>query len=370
MKKISQKIRLPFIFSLTILLLITSGCNKQKQNNSELSFLNSSNELDFKVLNKTSKTIFVTCFSYIKKRYHARWRWDKSPVYKLIPNATTLINIDTIPDKEDRNNIFGYLAVFESEKDAIASIYEFLHDKQKLDLDLLSKIKDQDKTVVIGVEKYGLKNDVLVTDVTQYPYKKKDKIPELDFSVKNKTGKTKLVVGFVYQNKDNIRNVWGYDKTDIVRVENDSQEWIDVDTIVDSRNRSYVRGYLGVFNEDEEQLAKDATYELLETNQKLNVGRLQNLKNKHVVIEVEKYGIMGEEIDYTIKKPNRIFAQDKPKKDLPISIPKTEIFQTEKPKSDNIKEKDSVPLHTHEETAIPAIKPKRKQKSGKYKLFK
>jgi len=259
-------------------------------------------QLDFKVQNLTQKTIYIACFSYQKRYPFTRWTWHKSPIYKIEKNTTITINISIIPDKQDRENVYGYLAVFNSEKEAQNSIYELLNDEQKITLDKIYKLKDQ--KVVINIEKYGFKGEVLDYDFV--PIEKEEvRHKELDFIVENQTGKIIFVTCFIYQIKDDMP-VWRYDKTPIKKLNPGQKAIIDVDSIAKNYDRVYVRGSLVVFDEDEEDKIKDATYELLDPKNKINLNRIILLKNKKIVIDVQKYGILGDIIDFEIKPINRI----------------------------------------------------------------
>lgn len=281
-------------------------------------------ELDFEVENSTGRTIFIVCFIYLKKRPFSRWRWDKSPTYKLENNQIVKIDLDTIPDNEDRASTFGYLGVFEDEKSANRSTFELLDDHQKIDLDLVSQLKN--KKVVIEVEKYGIAGEFYEYDFKDKT-KEKESYPELDFYAENKTGKTIFVTCFVYQKKakgswlakktkeawtfeEDARDdmsVWRFDKTPVIKLKPNQISKIDVDTIVEKRDREYVRGYLAVFDENEKDKAEKSVYELLpmDSRKKIELGRLINIKDKKVIIYIETYGIMGDFIDYVVKLPRK-----------------------------------------------------------------
>ena len=109
--------------SLAITLLVLASCGPKrtptpKPTRTRLS--TSEQELDFEVENKTGKTIYAVCFSYIKENDFARWHWDKSAIHKIPPEKTIVINVDTIPDKVDRENVFGYLDIFNTRAQAEA----------------------------------------------------------------------------------------------------------------------------------------------------------------------------------------------------------------------------------------------------------
>lgn len=280
--------------------------------------------LSVEVENVTGKTIYVACFSYIKKRALGKWRWDKSPVYKLDDNQKITLYTDKIEDNEDRSNIFGYLGVFENNEEAEDATFELLSDKKKIDLDLVEQLKD--KIVRIEIEKYGILGDFYDYDFVKIRDKNIGKIPELDFTVENKTGKPVFATCFVYEKKakgswlarktteswgtiiesrDDM-SVWRYDKTTVIKINPNEIGKIDVDTIIEQRDREYVRGYLVLFDEDEQKLADEATYELLPSSaHKIDIGRLINLKNKNITVYAERYG-SSNFIDYTVQSTQRV----------------------------------------------------------------
>jgi hypothetical protein len=310
--------------------LSKTGDQQQKQTASKTDIKKSSEgtltntKLDFEVENQTGKTVYITCFSFIKKRPFSRWRWDKSPIYKIEDNKTVIVALPTIPDEEDRNNTYGYLGVFESQKEAIDSTFELLNDNQKIDLDIIAQLHN--KKVTLQIEKYGLAGEFYDFDfkkIDEKAAKKKEikKIPKLDFYVENKTGKTIFVTCFVYEKKakgtwlakktteswntnEETRDdmtVWRFDKTSVIKIKPNETGLIDVDTIIEPRDRIYVRGYLAIFDEDEKEKADKAIYELTEQHRKLDIGKLIDLKNKKITIYTERYGITGNLIDYVIK---------------------------------------------------------------------
>lgn len=276
------------------------------------------NELDFDVENQTGKTVYVTSFVWIHRRDFGHWHWEKSNVYTLEPDATTTIDIKTVPMQEDRDKVFGYLAVFNNRKDAEDATIELTHEKHLLDLDLLMKLKG--KKVILNVERYGRKKG---KDYEFFEYDFVDKknkeatLPELDFAVENNTGKTVLVTCFVYQKKakgswiasleaKDDMTVWRFDKTPIIKLLPHQIGIIDVDPIATNRDREYVRGYLAVFDEDEEEKALNATFEVLPSKYKLTLGELARLKNRKVVLEVDEYGMQPKIIEYVPKPMSHI----------------------------------------------------------------
>ncbi len=271
-------------------------------------------ELDFQVENKTGKTIYITCFSYLHRRFFSRWRWNKSPVYKVEPNKSQVIDIISLNDALHKKNMFGYLGVFDNQEEADNAVYELLPDHKKLDLDQLIKLHE--KKVTIEIERYGFKEPFY-----DYEFLKKKglekKVPELDFYTLNNTGKIVYVCCFVYEkkakgnwiaateDKDDM-SVWRFDKTKVLKLNPNETGYIDVDTISTMRDQANTRGYLALFEEHEQKLALEATYELLESKRKLNLGLLMNMRNKIVSLEIEQYGIKEDIIDYIVKPAHKI----------------------------------------------------------------
>jgi hypothetical protein len=95
--------------------------------------------------------------------------------------------------------------------------------------------------------------------------------------------------------------VWRFDKTPVIKIKPNQTELIDVDTIIEPRDRIYIRGYLAIFDEDEKDMADKSIYELTSQQQKLDVGKLIDLKNKKISIYTQRYGIAGNLVDYVIK---------------------------------------------------------------------
>ena len=275
-------------------------------------------KLDFEVENQTGKTIFITCFSYIKRRAFTRWRWDKSDVYQLEPGQSAVVAIDDIDDARDRKNVFGYLALFNTHKAADEAVYELLSDNVQIDLDQLEKLRG--KKVVIEVEKYGAKGEFYEYDFIK---KKKEgcqtppQIESLDFPIENKTGKPVYVVCFTYEKKakgewigalggkDDMA-LWHYQKEPILKLMPGQMEMMHIAKIVKGRDQIYAQGYLAVFNENEEKLAQAATYERLSSKRRLTLGRLFQLEGKKIVLDIERYGIANNFIDYRIKPIHHI----------------------------------------------------------------
>ena len=286
------------LFLLCVTALFVTGCKQplsslQKKPNYDLSI---------KVKNITKRTLYAASFTYMKQEHVPRWRWHKTKVHTLTPGTETIIPIARFNQKKLMKSAYGVLGVFTDKPAAEKSIYELLPDENKIDLDKVHKLQDQ--TVVLGIEKYGVVGDIF--DYSFFPDELHiPDIPELDFKVENQTGKTIFATAFIYQKKENMP-IWRYDKSPVVRIENGQTALIDVDTLTNPYDRKYMRGYLAVFDNDEEDDAYQSTFQLLKTHQKVNVGLLAALRDRKVILKHQKYGILGDVIDFTIKAPRKI----------------------------------------------------------------
>lgn len=118
--------------------------------------------------------------------------------------------------------------------------------------------------------------------------------------------KTKESWSAVEDTRDDM-SVWRFDKTPVIKIKPNEIKLIDVSNITELRDKIYVRGYLAIFDEDEQASAENAIYELMPSKQKLEIGKLIDLKNKKIVVYTERYGAIGNIIDYVARpaqKPN------------------------------------------------------------------
>ncbi len=266
--------------------------------------------MSFTVQNVSGLTLYTTCFAYIKPRRFNRWRWRKSDILEIKPGQQAIVNIPTLDDPRDKHHVFGCLGVFTLRMDAENAIYESLRNEQKLDLDLLHDLAG--KKVVIGIEKYGYQELFYDYDFVETQKKTHGELPELDFFVHNKTGKPILTCGFIYSKKAKGRwlatleekddmSVWRFYKTKLLRLEPGQTGYIDVDTIFPLRDRSFVRGFLGVFDANDEEIAMKKTFESLTEKEMLDLGELTTRRGRTIILQVESYGVENDIIDFTVK---------------------------------------------------------------------
>jgi hypothetical protein len=117
--------------------------------------------------------------------------------------------------------------------------------------------------------------------------------------------KTKESWSSLDESRDDM-SVWRFDKTPIITLKDGESGIIDVDTIIEKRDREYVRGYLAIFDEEERNNAEKSVYELLEYKKRIDVGPLKNLHQKKIEIRIEQYGAFGDFLDYVIKPVKKI----------------------------------------------------------------
>ncbi len=266
--------------------------------------------LTFYIQNVSGITLYATCFSYVKLHRSQNWRWRKSEVIEIPPKSKAPCTIQFRDDFIDSRHTFAALAVFPDHAQADDVTYEILRDENKLDLDQVIEIEN--KTVQVGIERYGFREAFYDYNFVDDKEKPINLHAELDFFVQNKMGKPIFVTGFIYAKKAKGRwisaedakddmSVWRFYKTKVLRLESDQTGLIDVDSIVPQRDRSYVRGYLGVFDEENEQDAHLKTYELLSDQERISIGTLSKRQGRTIVLEVEKYGVSNDIIEFTVK---------------------------------------------------------------------
>ncbi len=140
---------------------------------------------------------------------------------------------------------------------------------------------------------------------------------ELDFEVENKTGKTVYVACFSYQPRRQLER-WHWIKSPVYEIAPYKTVTIDVDTIEEKLDRSFVFGYLGIFPTKEE--AGEAVFELLPDKQKLDLDLLTDLKGKKVTLMIERYGMKGDLLEYDFVKKGDVSAQKNERDDLVFSV--------------------------------------------------
>ncbi|MDQ5890165.1 MAG: hypothetical protein QG604_39 [Candidatus Dependentiae bacterium] len=291
--------RIHTYLGLSLLILYITGCAFDQPG---AKAAQSECTLAVKIRNITKRALYATCFAYIKKEQSPRWRWQKTNVYELIPDKDVIITIDTFKSPRSVPDALGVLGVFTTYEEADNAIYELLADANKIDLDRLQKLRD--KTVLLGIEKYGVVGDIF--DYSFVPDNAKPHaIPELDFAVENRSGKPLYATAFIYEKKEDMP-IWRYDKSPVIKIEPDQTGVIDVDTMTNQYDRKYTRGFLAIFDESEKKQAYDSTYQLLEGHQTINLGLLSALENRKVILKSQKYGIMGDVIDFVVKEPRKI----------------------------------------------------------------
>ena len=109
----------------------------------------------------------------------------------------------------------------------------------------------------------------------------------LDFTVENKTNKTIYITCFYYaKTVASVR--WEWRKTPVYKMETNKTTNVNIDYIPQKEYLDNIFGYLAVFDNLDD--AEDAIYELLPGENKVDLDKLNRLKNKNVSLYVEKYG--------------------------------------------------------------------------------
>jgi len=283
---------------LMLAVLLSTGCAIKESAKVE----STEKILSIKVRNITPRTLYASCFTFMRKEESPRWRWYKTQVYELVPSKDIVMALGSFKSRRSIPDAYGVLGLFTEYEKAENAIYELLPDENKIDLDRVNKLAD--KTVVIGLEKYGIAGDIFEYSMIPDNSPIKDTAP-LDFTVENQTGKPVYVTAFIYEKKEDMP-IWQYNKSPIVRIETGELGAVKVDAVLNTYDRRYTRGYLGVFEESERQEAFDCTFPLLKDHQRIDVGVLAALKNGNIVLKKQKYGIMGDVVDFVPKDTRKI----------------------------------------------------------------
>lgn len=244
--------------------------------------------ISFGVTNTLGRTVYVVPFAHIKRFTTDPWHWYKAPILVLEHGQTAQADLGTVPSLDDLTTVFGELRICATQKDAEDATFQLVGSSKSLDLDLLSVLNG--KTVVLHSSQYGVEGERLTYEVT--PSRWKEALPPLDFPVLNSTNEKIFVTSFFYGKEQDADDFvpWRFSKSGVYELEPGKGTVIKVEIIKDPYDWGNVRGFLGVFKENEAKKAENSTYELLIPRQKIALGPLASLGNKQVVITSQEYG--------------------------------------------------------------------------------
>lgn len=259
-------------------------------------------EIILNVKNSSGKTLYITCFAHMQKRaLLSIWRITKSDILTLENGASGKIKIECPLAQEVIKNIYGYLGVFDTIKEAQDSTFELMDDRKKLDLDLLYKIGNN--VIDLKIDKISSEKQIVEYEFTKKgaPESRKN-WQNLDFYVQNQSGKPLLIVAFMYKQEEGMikDSVWDYKKTAPFKLMPNETTLVDLESIKSKEDAMYVRGVLAIFDQDQEEKAKKITYSMLDFKRVVELDRLHNIAGKKIVLKVQKYGLKGLIPDYTV----------------------------------------------------------------------
>ena len=242
----------------------------------------------FHVVNKLGRKVYVVPFAYLKRFTTDPWHWEKAAVLELEPDQVGLVDIGSVPTADDLTTVFGCVRICDTKEEADAATYQLTLDTKKIDLDLLALLNG--KAVALHSSLYGVEGERLSYETI--PSNWKVVLPPLDFSVFNESSHPIYVTTFFYGKEQDADEFtpWRFSKSPVYKLEPQQSTLIKVETIKDPYDRGYLRGYLGVFRENEGVKAENSTYELLTPDQKKPLGPLAMLENKQVVVSSRTYG--------------------------------------------------------------------------------
>lgn len=315
------------------LLSLLAGCRREVREPLTRVQRQEMTELDFPVINQTTRTLFVTCFYWAKRDDAIVWRWYKTPIYELAPHEKTVIDFERFANEEERMEIYGWLAVFDTVVDADVATFATTPDEKKIPLGKLASLKKIEhhqlieNQVVLLEDTYEFKQDFIDYRIEPQNPEQRVHLPELDFWVENQMDAPALVNCFVYERNQGSAQ-WEYDSTEIIRIMPGERKKINITTTTDPYDWVHVHGYLGVYVEDDEhtlnqspqdaenmlrpqedQSAIDAfeqaipsvdsstdnlaeiTRTLLDQRNELILGKLSKIRGRTLVLRKRPYGL-------------------------------------------------------------------------------
>jgi hypothetical protein len=242
----------------------------------------------FHVVNKLGRPVFVVPFAYLKRFTTDPWHWEKMSILELGLDQAGLVEVGSIPTADDLTTVFGCVRICDTKQEAEDATYQLTLDTKKIDLDLLALLHG--KSIVLHSSLYGVEGERLSYETV--PSRWTVALAPLDFLVLNKSSTRMFVTSFFYGKEQDADEFapWRFSKSPVYKLEPEQSTLIKVETIKDPYDRGYLRGYLGVFGEDEASKAENSTYELLTPDQKRPLGPLALLKDKHVIVTSRAYG--------------------------------------------------------------------------------
>lgn len=137
-----------------------------------------------------------------------------------------------------------------------------------------------------------------------------DMSKSLSFRVLNKTNKHVFVKCF-YWMRNKSEGPFRWDNTDVYELKPSETKLIMIDDIPEERDRKNCIGFLGVF--DNATTAKNSHKLLCDESKLIDLDSLYILKDKLVTLVIKKYGIAGEQVEYTTS--SRDFIKNNPSHD-------------------------------------------------------
>ena len=243
----------------------------------------------FDLKNDLGRKVFLVPFAYVKRFLNDTWHWVNLDILELEQGQSGVVDVGTFNSVSDAESVFGSLRLCTSAEEAASATYELSEDYQRVDVGLLSELHK--KTITLHASKYGVGGERISYEVS--PSKWKKVLPPLDFVVRNTHKEPVFVTAFFYGKEQDCDPLWSwrFTKSPVYALKPGESATVKVDIIKDPYDWKNIKGFLGVFNQNESLKAENATYELLVPSEKIALGPLSKIVGKEGALTSRLYGL-------------------------------------------------------------------------------
>ena len=243
----------------------------------------------FELKNDLGRKVFAVPFAYVKRFLTDSWHWVNLEMLELEQGQSGFVDAGVFSSASDAETVFGSLRLCSSAQEAARATYELSEDYQRVDVGLLSELHK--KTITLHASKYGVGGERISYEVSPSQWKKE--LPPLDFVVRNTHKEPVFVTAFFYGKEQDCDPLWSwrFTKSPVYALKPGESATVKVDIIKDPYDWKNIKGFLGVFNQNESLKAENATYELLIPSEKIALGPLSKIVGKEVALTSRLYGL-------------------------------------------------------------------------------
>lgn len=247
------------------------------------------NTIRFDLKNDLGRKVFIVPFAYVKRFLNDSWHWVNLDVLELEHGQSGVVDAGAFNSEADAESVFGAFRLCSSAQEAASATYELSRDFQRVDVGLFSVLNK--KTVILHASKYGIEGERISYEVSPSRWQKI--LPSLDFVVCNTHSEPVFLTAFFYGKEQDCDPLWSwrFTKSPVYALKPGESTTVKVDVIKDPYDWKNIKGFLGVFKENESFKAENATYELLAPSEKIALGPLSKIKGKQVALTSRLYGL-------------------------------------------------------------------------------